>query len=142
MIDIEAVTSWREWCTREPVAEESNRQVRGIALPPIQGGVTGKSGGTLMGNKPAQIIRKLVLLRHGESVWNEENRFCGWTDVDLYDRGKSAGQNADRELKEPWISFDIAFTSVLIRAIRTVWITLDEMVFMWIPVHRKWGLNP
>jgi 2,3-bisphosphoglycerate-dependent phosphoglycerate mutase len=84
---------------------------------------------------------KLVLLRHGESIWNKENRFTGWTDVDLSERGIAEAKNAATVLKEGGYTFDIAFTSVLKRAIRTLWIVLDEMDLMWIPVHRSWRLN-
>jgi len=83
----------------------------------------------------------LVLLRHGESVWNKENRFTGWTDVDLSDKGREEARQAGRLLKENGFSFDIAFTSVLKRAIRTLWIVLDEMDGMWIPVYNTWRLN-
>lgn len=84
---------------------------------------------------------KLVLLRHGESVWNKENRFTGWTDVDLSEKGVEEAVAAGRVLRENGYYFDIAFTSVLTRAIRTLWIALDEMDLMWIPVHRSWRLN-
>ena len=94
-----------------------------------------------MKDKPKCDLRQLVLLRHGESVWNKENLFTGWTDVDLSDRGREEGQEAGRGLKEHGFTFDIAFTSVLKRAIRTLWILLDEMDLMWIPVHRDWRLN-
>ena len=77
---------------------------------------------------------KLVLQRHGESIWNKENRFTGWTDVDLSEKGVDEAVQAGRILRERGYSFDIAFTSVLKRAIRTLWITLDEMDLMWIPV--------
>ena len=83
----------------------------------------------------------LVLLRHGESQWNKENRFTGWTDVDLSDRGLSEAHEAGKLLREKGFVFDIAFTSFLKKAIRTLWITLDEMDLMWIPVHRRWKLN-
>lgn len=86
-------------------------------------------------------MHKVVLLRHGESVWNKENRFTGWTDVDLSDQGKAEAKKAGQLLKEQGYMFDIAFTSVLKRAIRTLWMTLDEMDLMWIPVHRSWRLN-
>ena len=89
---------------------------------------------------PGQVVQELVLLRHGESVWNEENRFCGWTDVDWSDWGKDEGRNVGHELKEHGISFDVAFPSALTRAIRTLWITLNEMGLLWIPVHRYWRL--
>ncbi len=84
---------------------------------------------------------KVVLLRHGESVWNKENLFTGWTDVDLSEKGAEEAHNAGKLLKEGGYTFDIAFTSVLKRAIRTLWITLDEMDLMWIPVVRSWRLN-
>ncbi len=83
----------------------------------------------------------VVLLRHGESTWNKENRFTGWTDVDLTDKGREEALNAGRLLKEDGYSFDLAFTSVLTRAIRTCWITLDELGELWIPVQRSWRLN-
>lgn len=83
----------------------------------------------------------LVLVRHGESTWNKENRFTGWTDVDLSDKGKEEAQKAGRILKEQGYTFDVAYTSVLKRAIRTLWIIMDEMDLMWIPVHRSWRLN-
>ena len=84
---------------------------------------------------------KVVLLRHGESEWNRENRFTGWTDVDLSEKGLAEARAAGKLLKEEGYDFDIAFTSVLKRAIRTLWLTLDAMDLMWIPVHRNWRLN-
>jgi 2,3-bisphosphoglycerate-dependent phosphoglycerate mutase len=84
---------------------------------------------------------KLVLLRHGESTWNLENRFTGWTDVDLSPRGIEEARNGARLLKEGGYTFDVAHTSLLKRAIRTLWIVLDEMELMWIPVHNHWRLN-
>ncbi len=84
---------------------------------------------------------KLVLLRHGQSTWNLENRFTGWTDVDLSEQGTREAHAAGRVLHEEGFTFDIAYTSVLKRAIRTLWITLDEMDLMWIPVYRAWQLN-
>jgi 2,3-bisphosphoglycerate-dependent phosphoglycerate mutase len=84
---------------------------------------------------------KLVLLRHGESVWNKENLFTGWTDVDLSEKGLEEAAAAGRTLKEEGYTFDIAYTSVLKRAIRTLWLTLDGMDLMWIPVVRDWRLN-
>lgn len=84
---------------------------------------------------------KLVLLRHGESLWNKENRFTGWTDVDLSEKGRQEAQNAAAMLKTHGFSFDVAHTSVLKRAIRTLWIVLDEMDLMWIPTHSSWRLN-
>ncbi len=86
-------------------------------------------------------MHKLVLLRHGESVWNKENLFTGWTDVDLSAQGIKEAHEAGRVLKDEGYTFDVAFTSVLKRAIRTLWITLDQMNLMWIPVHRHWRLN-
>ncbi len=84
---------------------------------------------------------KLVLLRHGESVWNSENRFTGWTDVDLSDKGIMEAQKAGRVLKKEGYVFDLAYTSVLKRAVRTLWIALDELDLMWIPVKNSWRLN-
>jgi 2,3-bisphosphoglycerate-dependent phosphoglycerate mutase len=84
---------------------------------------------------------KLVLLRHGESTWNLENKFTGWTDVDLSERGIAEAKEAGRTLREKGYLFDVAFTSVLKRAIRTLWLVLDEMDLMWIPVYRSWRLN-
>ncbi len=86
-------------------------------------------------------VIKLVLLRHGESTWNKENRFTGWTDVDLSPKGITEARKAGRVLKEKGYTFDVAFTSVLKRAIRTLWLVLDEMDLMWIPVYRSWRLN-
>ena len=84
---------------------------------------------------------KVVLLRHGESIWNRENRFTGWTDVDLNDKGREEAQTAGRLLKQDGYVFDIAYTSVLKRAIRTCWMVLDELDLLWIPVPRDWRLN-
>lgn len=84
---------------------------------------------------------KLVLLRHGESVWNKENRFTGWTDIDLSEHGIAEAIRAAVVLKEKGYVFDVAFTSVLKRAIRTLWIVLDQMDMMWVPVYRSWRLN-
>jgi len=86
-------------------------------------------------------MKKLVLLRHGESVWNQSNRFTGWTDVDLTQQGRAEAAEAGRTLKSEGYLFDVAHTSVLKRAIRTLWIVLDEMDLMWIPEHRSWRLN-
>ena len=86
-------------------------------------------------------MTKLVLVRHGESTWNKENRFTGWTDVDLSDKGRQEAREAGQVLKEGGYLFDVAYTSVLKRAIRTLWTVLDEMDLMWIPVHRSWRLN-
>ena len=84
---------------------------------------------------------KLILIRHGESIWNKENRFTGWTDVDLSERGVEEARKAGQLLKQSGYVFDLAFTSVLKRAIRTLWIVLDEMDLMWIPVRNSWRLN-
>jgi len=84
---------------------------------------------------------RLVLLRHGESAWNRENRFTGWTDVDLTEKGRAEAREAGRLMSAEKFEFDLAYTSVLKRAIRTLWITLDEMDLMWIPVFRSWRLN-
>jgi len=86
-------------------------------------------------------MAKLVLLRHGESDWNRENRFTGWTDVDLSSAGREEARKAGRILSAEGYRFDIAFTSVLKRAIRTLWIALDELDQMWLPVTKDWRLN-
>lgn len=84
---------------------------------------------------------KLVLVRHGESTWNQENRFTGWVDVDLTEKGRTEALTAARMLKESGLTFDVAYTSVLKRAIRTLWTILDEMDLLWLPVIRDWRLN-
>ncbi len=84
---------------------------------------------------------KLVLCRHGQSEWNRKNLFTGWTDVDLTDQGIAEAHAAGRTLRDGGFTFDVAYTSVLKRAIRTLWLVLDEMDLMWIPVHRAWELN-
>ena len=86
-------------------------------------------------------MHKLLLLRHGESDWNRENRFTGWTDVDLSPKGIEEARAAGRSLKSAGYRFDLAFTSVLKRAIRTLWIALDELDQMWLPVTKDWRLN-
>ena len=86
-------------------------------------------------------MHKLVLIRHGESQWNKENRFTGWKDVDLSDKGKEEAKAAGKLLKDEGFAFDEAYTSVLKRAIRTLWIILDEMDLMWIPETKSWLLN-
>jgi 2,3-bisphosphoglycerate-dependent phosphoglycerate mutase len=86
-------------------------------------------------------MHKLVLLRHGESTWNKENLFTGWTDVDLSEKGLHEAKEAGQLLRKDGYVFDIAFTSVLKRAIRTLWLVMDEMDMMWIPVIRDWRLN-
>jgi 2,3-bisphosphoglycerate-dependent phosphoglycerate mutase len=84
---------------------------------------------------------RMVLIRHGQSTWNKENRFTGWTDVDLTEQGVREAREAGTILKEKDFTFDIAFTSVLKRAIRTLWIVLDRMDLMWLPVVNSWRLN-
>ena len=86
-------------------------------------------------------MKRLVLLRHGESVWNKENRFTGWTDVGLSDKGVQEAVSAGRVLCQEGYVFDVAYTSVLKRAIKTLWLALEEMDLMWIPVHNSWRLN-
>ncbi len=86
-------------------------------------------------------MKKLVLLRHGESVWNRENRFTGWTDVGLSEKGTEEALQAGRVLRQEGYVFDVAYTSVLKRAIKTLWLALEEMDLMWIPVHNTWRLN-
>jgi len=86
-------------------------------------------------------MKKLVLVRHGESTWNKENRFTGWTDVDLSEKGRQEAHEGGQVLKREGYAFDVAYTSVLKRAIRTLWTIMDEMDLMWIPVHRSWRLN-
>ena len=84
---------------------------------------------------------KLVLLRHGESVWNKENRFTGWTDVELSERGIEEARAAGRAMKKAGLDFDLCFTSLLKRAIKTLWLSLEEMDRMWLPVEHSWRLN-
>ena len=86
-------------------------------------------------------MKKIVLLRHGESTWNRENRFTGWTDVDLTEKGVEEARQAGRLMKEAGFAFDVAHTSMLKRAIRTLWLALEQMDLMWIPVHHTWRLN-
>ena len=83
---------------------------------------------------------KLVLIRHGQSLWNLENRFTGWTDVDLSENGLSEARSRSN-IKENGYTFDVAYTSVLKRAIRTLWIVLHEMDLTWVPIHKSWKLN-
>ena len=83
----------------------------------------------------------MLLLRHGESTWNKENRFTGWTDVDLSEKGITEAKEAAKVIRENGLTFDVAFTSVLRRAIKTLWILLEETDRMWIPVFRSWRLN-
>jgi 2,3-bisphosphoglycerate-dependent phosphoglycerate mutase len=86
-------------------------------------------------------MHRLVLLRHGESTWNQENRFTGWKDVDLTERGHTEAREAGRLMAAEKYEFDVAYTSVLKRAIRTLWMALEEMDMMWLPVHKSWRLN-
>jgi 2,3-bisphosphoglycerate-dependent phosphoglycerate mutase len=86
-------------------------------------------------------MHSVVLLRHGESLWNKSNRFTGWTDVDLTEYGAEQARQAGRILRAEGHTFDVAYTSVLKRAIKTLWLSLEEMDLMWIPVHRSWRLN-
>jgi 2,3-bisphosphoglycerate-dependent phosphoglycerate mutase len=106
-----------------------------ISWLPAAGGWTNPETGDEPDMKP------LVLLRHGESVWNKENRFTGWTDVGLTEKGVEEAHEAGRTLLRDGYTFDVAYTSVLKRAIQTLWIALEEMDLMWIPVHRSWRLN-
>jgi 2,3-bisphosphoglycerate-dependent phosphoglycerate mutase len=91
--------------------------------------------------RPLNFMHKLVLLRHGESTWNKENRFTGWTDVDLTEQGRQEAKAAGEVLKKDGYSFDLAYCSVLKRALRTLWIVLDELDELWIPVEKTWRLN-
>jgi 2,3-bisphosphoglycerate-dependent phosphoglycerate mutase len=86
-------------------------------------------------------MKKLVLIRHGESTWNKENRFTGWTDVDLSEKGVEEATAGGRAMRDEGYVFDVAYTSVLKRAIKTLWIALEQMDQMWIPVHNTWRLN-
>jgi 2,3-bisphosphoglycerate-dependent phosphoglycerate mutase len=87
------------------------------------------------------VMKKLVVIRHGESIWNKENRFTGWTDVGLSEKGVDEALQAGRILAKEGYAFDIAFTSVLKRAIKTLWIVLEEMDLMWVPIYNSWRLN-
>lgn len=87
------------------------------------------------------MMYKVVLLRHGESTWNREGFFTGWTDVDLSDKGVKEAETSGQVLKQEGYTFDLAYTSVLKRAIKTLWLVMDEMDMMWIPVYRSWRLN-
>ncbi|MBI4296795.1 MAG: 2,3-diphosphoglycerate-dependent phosphoglycerate mutase [Chloroflexi bacterium] len=86
-------------------------------------------------------MKQMVLVRHGESTWNSENRFTGWTDVDLSEKGIMEARKAGQTLRQRGFDFDVAYTSVLKRAVRTLWIIMDEMDLMWLPVFRSWRLN-
>lgn len=96
---------------------------------------------SLKTDEKGPIMYKLILLRHGQSKWNEENRFTGWVDVDLTKKGKKEAKEAGYYLKQAGFTFDTAYTSVLKRAIRTLWSVLEQMDLMWIPVVRNWRLN-
>jgi len=86
-------------------------------------------------------MKKLVVLRHGESIWNKENRFTGWKDIGLSEKGIEEAKKAGQLLKNEGFDFDVAYTSVLKRAIKTLWLVMEEMDLMWIPVYRSWRLN-
>src|SRR5215510_2565777 len=86
-------------------------------------------------------MKRLVLLRHGESDWNRENRFTGWTDVGLSEKGMKEATEAGSQMREQGYVFDFAYTSVLKRAMKTLWVALEEMDLMWIPIHNSWRLN-
>lgn len=86
-------------------------------------------------------MKTLVLLRHGQSVWNQENRFTGWHDVPLSEQGVEEARTAGRLLREEGLDFDVCYTSLLKRAIKTLWLSLEELDRMWLPVHRRWRLN-
>ncbi|HVS25979.1 MAG TPA: 2,3-diphosphoglycerate-dependent phosphoglycerate mutase [Burkholderiales bacterium] len=86
-------------------------------------------------------MKKLVLLRHGESTWNKENRFTGWTDVELSEKGLEEAQAVGQILRQNGFAFDVAYTSLLKRAIKTLWLMLEAMELMWIPIHHSWRLN-
>jgi 2,3-bisphosphoglycerate-dependent phosphoglycerate mutase len=119
--------------------EDSRQWQRvGIRVTNLSGNTQIEGIATLKG---IDMTTKLVLLRHGESVWNKEDRFTGWADIDLSERGIAEAKEAGKTLKEESYLFDAAFTSVLKRAIRTLWIVLDEMDLMWIPVYHSWRLN-
>jgi len=92
-------------------------------------------------HEEAETMKKIVLLRHGESTWNKENRFTGWTDVGLSDKGLKEAHDAGKTLKKEGYLFDLAYTSVLSRAIKTLWVALEELDHMYIPVYNHWRLN-
>jgi 2,3-bisphosphoglycerate-dependent phosphoglycerate mutase len=111
----------------------------GASLEYLEGRVL--PGIVALNDKRVQAPFRIVLLRHGESTWNMENRFTGWTDVDLSERGRAEAHRAGQLLKAEGYGFDVAFTSVLKRAVRTLWIALDELNLMWIPIEHSWRLN-
>jgi 2,3-bisphosphoglycerate-dependent phosphoglycerate mutase len=92
-------------------------------------------------SREEKVVKTLVLLRHGESTWNKENRFTGWTDVDLSEKGVQEAVEAGKTLRSEGYVFDVAYTSVLKRAIRTLWLTQDQMDLMWVPVVKTWRFN-
>eukprot|EP01099_Mayorella_cantabrigiensis_P007728 TRINITY_DN699_c0_g1_i1.p1 TRINITY_DN699_c0_g1~~TRINITY_DN699_c0_g1_i1.p1 ORF type:complete len:279 (-),score=79.22 TRINITY_DN699_c0_g1_i1:71-907(-) len=113
------------------IRDRYQRRVRGV----------GKNNSSLCFSPPMTTKYTIVLIRHGESVWNQENRFTGWHDVDLSEKGVNEAHTAGKMLKEKGFTFDIAFTSVLKRAIKTLFIVQDELDLHWIPVVRDWRLN-
>lgn len=115
--------------------------MREHAPPGIMKRMTDNAPHTTQPASPAGTTYRVVLLRHGESTWNRENRFTGWTDVDLSETGVAEAHEGGRLLREAGFTFDLAYTSVLKRAIRTLWIALDELDLMWIPVLNSWRLN-
>jgi 2,3-bisphosphoglycerate-dependent phosphoglycerate mutase len=117
------------------------RRPRKSAKGRVSGKIVAANRGKRAQTKNRAVPGKLVLVRHGQSAWNLENRFTGWVDVDLTDQGRKEAQEAGRLLKAEAIQFDQVFTSVLKRAIRTMWFVLDEMDLMWLPVERSWRLN-
>lgn len=108
---------------------------------PLSGAVAFCCDVSVVTHRCEAFMHTVVLLRHGESQWNKENRFTGWVDVDLSEKGIAEAHSAGKLLKDGGYSFDVAFTSVLKRAVRTLWIALDEMDLMWIPVVNSWRLN-
>src|SRR5262249_51384168 len=117
----------------QPAAANRGRARLGRPLRGPRGGPSACDAGVT--------VYRLVVLRHGESTWNEENRFTGWTDVDLTEKGRTEAREAGRLMRAEGFTFDLAFTSVLKRAIRTLWIALEEMDLMWIPEQKSWRLN-
>src|SRR5262249_38854500 len=131
----ESVRGARAWRRRNPAGSPAVDRERG-----------GTDNATAWPTNPIRrshrmIMTKILLLRHGESIWNKENLFTGWYDIDLSDQGKVEAKHAGELLKAEGFTFDVAFTSVLKRAIRTLWTVLDELDLMWIPVEHSWRLN-